>query len=314
MPMLSITADGSTPRLHEEHGSLSARLHHALRRDDGPITIMVHGYKYQPGHPIHCPHTSLFASTPAPHPRVDRLARIISWPQHLGLRGQPGEGLGLSFGWHARGTIWRAYRQAEQAGVALADLIARLRQLDPTRQINLITHSLGARVALSALERCAHSSVQTAILLAPAEFAEHAHRVLMSEQARTTQVLCVTSRENDLYDFMLEQCVSAPSKGGRVIGHEALRLPNLTTLQLDDPDSLTALRHLGYHVAAPTNRICHWSPYLRPGVFTLYRAVLSGTLALPHLRAQLPHHPTPRWSRLLPRAPRLPANALVFGR
>lgn len=243
-----------------------------------------------------------------------RLSRIISWPRHLGLRGQPGEGLGLSFGWHARGTIWRAYRQAEQAGVALAALITLLRQLDPARRINLITHSLGARVALCALERCTAFSVQIAVLLAPAEFSEHIRRVLKSEQACTTQVLCVTSRENDLYDFLLEQCVAAPRKGDRVIGHEALRLPNLTTLQLDDPDSLTALRHLGYHVAAPTNRVCHWSPYLRSGVFPLYRAVLAGTLPLPHLRAQLPHRPAPRWSRLLPAAPRLPANPLALGR
>ena len=26
-----------------------------LDRVDGPVIVMIHGYKYQPGHPVHCP-------------------------------------------------------------------------------------------------------------------------------------------------------------------------------------------------------------------------------------------------------------------
>ena len=85
-----------------------------------------------------------------------------------------------------------------------------------------------------------------------------------------------------------------------MIGHQGITRPNVRTLQLDHADSLKALKTAGFPIAPPKNRVCHWSPYLRPGVFRLYRAFLSGKITVNDLRAILPSDMTPRWSRLLP--------------
>ncbi|QRF65983.1 DUF726 domain-containing protein [Ponticoccus alexandrii] len=297
MLRLTVTDEGAT--LHDARAPRLPVLRHALSRDPGPVTVMIHGYKYQPGHTLHCPHGSIFARRPAPGQ-----PRVVSWPRHLGLRGQPGEGLGISFGWQARGSIWQAHQSATKAGEALADLLAELRRLVPTRPVNLIAHSLGARVALRAIAGGKTGTVNRAILLAAAEYAGTARRALDAPAARLTQVLNVTSRENDLFDFLNERLIPPDSPGpDQMLGQGAPDLPNLVTLQLDDPDSLHALRRAGFPIRPPERLVCHWSPYLRPGVFPLYRAVFAGDMALSRLRALLPAETAPRWSRLMPRLP-----------
>lgn len=299
MPMLRLTVTEKGAALHEARAPLLPVLRHALSRDPGPVTVMIHGYKYQPGHALHCPHSSIFARRPAPGQ-----PRVVSWPRHLGLRGQPGEGLGISFGWQARGSIWQAHRHAAAAGEALAELLADLRRLAPARPVNLIAHSLGARVALRAIASADPGTVNRAILLAAAEYAGTARRALETPAALQTQVLNVTSRENDLFDFLSERLIAPDSPGpDHMLGQGAPDLPNLVTLQLDDPDSLRALRRAGFPIRPPERLVCHWSPYLRPGVFPLYRAVFAGDMALSRLRALLPAETAPRWSRLMPRLP-----------
>lgn len=296
MPLLRITA--APDRLHLADGTdghWRAAVRRGIEADPGPVTVMVHGYKYLPGHPAHCPHTTLQADRPC-----RRDPRIISWPRHLGLRGQPGAGLGISFGWHARGSIWAAHRRAAEAGHRLAALLAEVRRADPDRPVHILAHSLGARVTLSAIDQGAPGTVTRAVLLASAEFAGIARTVLHSPQGRDTQILNVTSRENDLFDFVLETLVPAPEPGERMLGYGDLRLENLVTLQLDAPRSLAALRAAGYTVAHAQRAVCHWSPYLRAGAFPLYRAFLSGTLPLHRLGAILPPQTAPRWSRIAP--------------
>ena len=83
-------------------------------------------------------------------------------------------------------------------------------------------------------------------------------------------------------------------------------MPNWVDLQIDQPGTLRALARLGHALPAAPTRICHWSPYLRPGVFAIYRAALNGSLTLPILRAALPARADRRWSRLLLANARLP--------
>ncbi len=295
MPMLRITVTENGTRLHGDDAPVLPALADALAADTGPVTIMVHGYKYQPGHPVHCPHASLMS--PAPHAE-DR--RVVSWPARLGLQDR----VAISFGWQARGSIWAAHRRAALAGEALAALVREIRRLAPRRPVNVIAHSLGARVALAAVRAGAPGAITRAALLAAAEYGEVARRTLGSAKGCRTQVLNVTSRENDLFDFLLERLVPPAHQGDRMLGHGGVNLPHMVTLQLDDAQSLAALRGLGFPIAPPDRLICHWSPYLREGVFPLYRAILSGDLTLDRLRAVLPTACAPRWSRLRPRLPR----------
>ncbi|WP_300443670.1 alpha/beta hydrolase [uncultured Mameliella sp.] len=293
--MLRITVTENGTRLHGDDAPVLPALADALAADTGPVTIMVHGYKYQPGHPVHCPHASLMS--PAPHAE-DR--RVVSWPARLGLQDR----VAISFGWQARGSIWAAHRRAALAGEALAALVREIRRLAPRRPVNVIAHSLGARVALAAVRAGAPGAITRAALLAAAEYGEVARRTLDSAKGGQTQVLNVTSRENDVFDFLLERLVPPAHPGDRMLGHGGVNLPHMVTLQLDDAQSLAALRGLGFPIAPPDRLICHWSPYLREGVFPLYRAILSGDLTLDRLRAVLPTACAPRWSRLRPRLPR----------
>jgi pimeloyl-ACP methyl ester carboxylesterase len=299
MPMLRISVTQTEMRLHKAHGTLRPALRHALQADPGPVTIMMHGFKYHPGHPLHCPHGSLMARRPNTENR-----RIVSWPARLGMHRQPGEGLGISLGWAARGSIWGAHARAEVAGHALADLIRYIHAIAPGRPVNLIAHSLGARVALSAITASNRGAICRAILLAGAEYGETARTALDSEGGASTEILNVTSRENDLFDFMMERLIPPQRRGDKMLGSGLLRHQRLVTLQLDDMRSLNALRRFGFPVAPPERLICHWSAYLRDGVFPLYRAILNGDMSLEALRACLPSDPTPRWSRLRPRLPR----------
>ncbi|MBO9467288.1 alpha/beta hydrolase [Tropicibacter sp. R15_0] len=296
MPMLRISDVDNQPCLHGASSPLLPTLRHALSLDDGPVTIMIHGFKYQPGAPGFCPHDGIFSRTP-----LAKTARTVSWPRHLGLRGQNGEGLGISFGWSARGNIWAAYDRAALAGQSLARLVGHIHQLSPCRKVRLVAHSLGARVALHTIRNSHTKTITHAVLLAAAEFGGPAKDALDCENGWATQVLNVSSRENDLYDFLLERLVKRSTRTEKALGHGCTRLPNMATLQLDDPNSLSALKAAGYPIAKPQKRICHWSPYLRPGVFPLYRAFLTGRLPLARLQAILPSVCEPRWSRLLPR-------------
>ncbi len=257
-----------------------------------PVTIMLHGYRYSPHSPAKDPHRSIYAATPS-----HQNAHTLSWPRRLGLQGaRPG----IGFGWRADGSIWAAHAQAAQAGQALATLIARLRAAG-AGPVGLIGHSMGARVALSALEHLRPGDVGRVILLSAAEFRGTAHQALATPAGRAAEVLNVTSRENDLYDKGIELLLGGRDDGPAL--GTGLDAPNAVTVQIDHPRHRDGLRALGFPTAAPSRRICHWSAYMRPGLFPLYRAFLHrpDTLTLCSLRAALPADTSPRWSRLFTR-------------
>ncbi|MFD1509948.1 DUF726 domain-containing protein [Lacimonas salitolerans] len=269
----------------------------ALAAGDGPVVILTHGYKFQPGHPVHCPHSHILSLDDAPCPKA------VSWPRALGV----GQGAGqndvaaVAFGWPARGTIWAAWQRAEMAGAQLAQVITAIRAAAPHRPVHALAHSLGARVVLSALHHLAPGALGRIILLAGAEYAGNAAAALDTPAGRRAEVINITSRENDLFDFLLERLVAPPVRGDWTIGQRMDIRANVLSLQLDAPRTLSALAMRGFAIAPPAARICHWSVYRRAGVFELYRALLlrPETLPLAHLRAALPEAPAPRWSRLL---------------
>lgn len=258
---------------------------------------MVHGFKYAPGHVTECPHRHIFALSPE-----RRSFKVVSWPTGFGFgQGHAAEGLAIGFGWQARGTVWKAYAEAARAGKMLAELVAMIHAASPGRTVHAVAHSFGARVVLSALPHLPENALSRIILLAGAEFGRRAAEALATPAGRSAEVINVTSRENDLFDFLLECVIPPPRRGDRSLAHSGALAPNVLDLQMDAPETLAALHRLGFEIAAPKARICHWSGYTRSGVFDLYTSLLRDAADLPldFLRNALPGATSPRWSRLL---------------
>lgn len=223
-----------------------------------PVAVLIHGYRYAPGHPRECPHLDLFA-------RTDRHPRLPSWPRALGLDG--GDGLAVCFGWPARGTLQGAYRRAGVAGAQLASVLEAMRTAAPGRRIALVGHSLGARVAISALGAARPGCVDLGLLLAPAELAGVALAPCGAE------VICVDSAENRVFDLGFGLVMRAPT-----LARNLPQAPGWCALALDCPETLAGLERLGWPVAPAAARVCHWGVYSRPGTMALYRALIDGRL------------------------------------
>lgn len=296
VPLLEINAGPDGPRLHRSGERPDTALQDALRRT-GPVIIMVHGFKFAPGHARDCPHGHILSLTPR------RNWKALSWPRGLGFGGDaPDEGLAIAFGWSARGTLWQAYGRAPDAARQLAELVGAIRRIDPQRPVHMIAHSLGARVVLGAVAAVPAGSIGRVILLNGADYADTAQRALTSPAGASAELLNVTTRENDLFDFLFERLIQPPRRGARCLAEAFPAQPNTLHIQLDHPATRIALSQLGFDVAQDATRICHWSAYLRPGLMDVYRALLRDPdrLSLARLRKQLCHDPDPRWSRLWP--------------
>lgn len=320
MPLLQITAAGTglapSAALADGPGAPmtggpEALLRHALAGlpETAPVLIMIHGMRYVPGRPAADPHRLIYA------PRSGQASRrFLSWPRHLRfLPAPPGEaaarpGLCIGLGWNGGGGIWAASRAAESAAHAVARLVQMVRRAVPGRRVDLFAHSLGARVALGSVPLLHDGALGRVFLLAGAELGARARRVLATPAGRTAEFFNVTTRENDLYDLLFELSQIPLHGRGRAIGAGLRAAPNWLDLQIDDPPTLAGLARLGIELAPPGLRICHWSVYLRPGIFRLYRALVHERerLTLPLLRAVLDGPPQPRWSRLLPARRGLP--------
>ncbi|MBR9842687.1 MAG: alpha/beta hydrolase [Rhodobacteraceae bacterium] len=283
MPLIRINAQGPRPVLHGGPHPLTPALDRALTAP-GPIIIMVHGYKFLPGDPRHCPHTHIF-STGESHD----CPKALSWPRHLGFgRSTPGEGLAIAFGWSARGRLRDARAGAETAARALAVLVDTLHHLAPDRPVHLIAHSLGAHLVLATMQHISRGSLGRVILLNGATYQSHAETALASPGGQGAELFNIVSRENAPYDFLYEKALPPATRGDRALGR-GFTARNALTLRLDDPHTLATLADMGHAIAPRRHTHCHWSTYLRPGVFPFYNALIRRPerLPLPHLQNRL---------------------------
>ncbi|MEM9638806.1 MAG: alpha/beta hydrolase [Pseudomonadota bacterium] len=301
MPLLRINATDQGLQLHRQSGPWREAVG-ATDATSGPMIIMVHGFKYAPESATHCPHEKIFAM------------RAGGWPPALGFYGCPeAEGLGIAFGWYARGPLWQVHRRAAHLGRMLADLVIRLRDAAPERPVHVIAHSMGSEIALSALEFLPRLAIRRMILLTGASYASRAQAALITPAGQTSEVFNVISRENDLFDLAFERLVPAPKPRDRAVG-QGIDRQNVLNLQLDCPQTLSTLDGLGLPVAAARRRVCHWSSYTRPGVMAFYAKLLRDPEHLPQARlAQLlPRDTSPRWSRLMKAPAAMSSTALTL--
>ncbi len=271
-----------------------ARLRAALRSTDAPVaTVMIHGYRFSPDGPDRDnPHRHILSMTP-----VRDCWKAVSWPRHLHLdRG----GFGIGLGWMAQGPLAGAYRRAGETGAALAQIARIVRQERPGMRLTVIAHSLGARVALSALPLLEPGAIARMVLLSGAEYRAQAAAAMDRPAGRTVRILNVTSGENAPFDAAFRMLIRPETWTDWPVGAglPAPR-PNWLDLAIDCPHHHEALRRVGFPLRPPRTRFCHWSGYMRPGIFALYRSVLGpdGAATLARLGAALPDRTDPRATR-----------------
>lgn len=214
--------------------------------DGAPIVVMIHGFRFAPDAGPHCPFGHIFALKPS---AADDF-KAVSWPSRLGLKA----GLAIGFGWQGRGLLPAVNQRALLAGRGLAELAAMIRHIDPNRRLDVIAHSMGARVALAALSLAQSGEFRRLILLAGAETRRPALRAMQTPAGRAAQVINVTSRENDIFDFLYEWGAKAglDTAIGQGLGRN---LPNWLNLPFDQPATLKSLTRLGYPLPTPPKKV-----------------------------------------------------------
>lgn len=263
----------------------------------GPVIVMIHGFKYDPGTPARSPHRTIFADSSD----TTALRGHKSWLPGLGFDDdRRNHGLAIAFGWNARGTLWRAQASARSAGQHLGGIVRMIQEAAPQRPVHFVAHSLGSEVAFEALHALPRASIGRVFTIAAASYVSRATAALDSAAGRTAELFNIVSRENDLFDFLFERAIAPPEPGDRALG-AGLDRPNAVTLELDCPRSLLALQQFGARIAAPQRRVCHWSGYTRAGALAFFARALRRpeTVPLAALRAALPKDRSRRWSRLV---------------
>lgn len=265
--------------------------------EGAPIIAMIHGYRYSPSDPRYDPHQHILALDPG-----KSASQVLSWPRALGFGGCGlNDGLAIAFGWEARGRLGTAFARAPHAGAWLGGCLSDISDL-AGRPVSVIGHSMGARVALQSLHHARPGCIGRIILLAGAEFEDSAATAIRSSAGKLAEVINVTSRENDLFDFGIELLLGHGRRRTLGFGLKQAVL-NWVDLQIDCPENLKELYRMGFDIDRAPLRLSHCSPYMRRGLFDFYRTALRQpwALPLPMLRHRLPGPTAPRWSRLLAR-------------
>ncbi len=280
-----------------------------------PVAVLVHGFRYtwrRDVAPWACPHERLYGVAPVAPCRRRRPCRA-AWPLELGLAQ---EGLAIALAWEARvgrhGRLGFAevHARAARAGAALAGLLEAAAAHRPGVRVDALTHSLGARVALSA--GGSGPPWGRLFLLAAADWVSSAEAFLAATPG--AEVVHVLSRANDPYDAAF--ALAAPGeRRDRPLGAAGLgrQTDRWLDLQLDHPRARRWLAAVGHPLGRPPEALSHWHMYADKGAMAAYAAWLRhpAPRLLPALRAEgVPETLEPRWARLVGRVGPRPAPNL----
>ncbi|MEL6196660.1 MAG: hypothetical protein AAFT19_02330 [Pseudomonadota bacterium] len=297
------------------------------------VVVLVHGYRFtwarrRRGDAPFCPQTRLYSTDPET-PVQGVWPRAANWPAQLGFtaEGRGTQGLCIAFGWdarrpalhsilrHGRHDFGEVFDAARLAGGALAQVLARIATHRPDLAPSFLTHSLGARVALSAMESAPSLRLGRAVLLGAAEFAETAAAILDAQERAGghAEIYHVLSRANDVFDALFGLLAPRTATPARRVslGVAGLGLRGghrrWVDMQLDHDATARFLAARGMRLERLGETISHWHFYTDPGAMAAWRAILRGEPGwnLAALReAGLDCLAEARWSRLIPRLPR----------
>lgn len=288
MAILSVTSQSGRFFCPDDPATdLRLHLAQALRHvpQHAPIVIMIHGYRYHPAHPYANPHKLIFSADPA-----DISDKITSWPLGLGFqKSTRDDGLAIGFGWEGKpsrkitpkprlSSFAHVYAQANRAGGHLARLLKWIAELAPNKTVDIVAHSLGARVTFSALGRAKAGNLGRIILMGGAEFASKVDRYFRHiDKSPSVEVFCVRSRQNAFVDFLFESFAPRPHPHDQAIGR-GYQGPkaNWMNIRLDDPKTLAMLSTRGIGISRPLRGtlVDHRGFYTRAGILVFYQHLL----------------------------------------
>ncbi len=332
MAMLRLAVSGRSPLVFDpalgaeapEISPATIRAAAPALRKSQPLVVMVHGYKFDPYDPNAAnPHDYLYHFDPE-RVEADRWQRPASWPAGLGFRERDPwgiDGLCVGFAWSSRpnqrmGAFCRAYQEAGEAGRALLRTLEMLAEAYPARDIDIFVHSLGARVALTALRVAARRGrtdvlerVGRVLLLGPAELVSVARDTMqaidLAAPARKPEIYSVVARENDFFDVLVERFapkikgVTPICVGSHGMGED---FDGWLDLQLDSPALQEWLSVRGVVIGGgPPRKVCHWGVYNRPGALDFYAGILRDRRAwsIDAMKAAgVPTEQEQRWARI----------------
>ena len=321
MAILGVTSQSGRLFCPEDPATdLRLHLAQALRHvpKHAPIVIMIHGYKYHPAYPANDPHKLLYSSDPETHS-----SNSTSWPLGLGFQKLTHEdGLAIGFAWEGKpstkilpkprlSSFAHVYAQANRAGSHLGRLIDWIGELSPGRKIDIIAHSLGARVTFSGLLRAKNTNMGRIILMGGAEYKSVVERYFRHiNRSPKLEVFCVRTRRNAFVDFLFETFAPRPHPTDTAIGrgYQGPRA-NWMNIRLDDPAMLTMLSTRGIGISPPTSMklVDHWGFYNRAGILKFYQHLLRHRQSwrLSDMQQEL------AWDELIANTPEPDANLLT---
>ncbi|MCP5085418.1 MAG: alpha/beta hydrolase [Rhodobacteraceae bacterium] len=187
----------------------------------------------------------LIAEMPPKMPVVVYVHGHQAWPHpDLLVKADRRFGLAITFCWPAFDRVLgvlpdvnRQYWDAGNAAGSLAWLLNLLGEIAPDRAVDLMSHSLGARVGLQALKHLKYRNLSRFVCLAGVEFSAITLLALQSRAARKIDFYNVTSKQTSAFHFMMHHFGPRPGVADKLLTRGfAFPRKNWIDIRLEEPE------------------------------------------------------------------------------